>query len=210
MFGSQNENEFLSYSFRLISSPCDIFWFYSHHLYFVTNSVGCIFGELLIKDAILKGNGELDVSLPFYLRPNYVHGFSFLTSHSWICFALFSSQQIQQIFKLLGPPNETSWPTFSSLPSSGTFKWKSGGGEGSRSSTSSTSSSDLRRRFSVNSSFSSTGCQSYLDSTGFDLLEKLLTLDPTRRMNARDALNHDYFKGGGGVKMQVPDFFFSS
>ena len=27
------------------------------------NSVGCIFGELLIKDAILKGNGELDVSL---------------------------------------------------------------------------------------------------------------------------------------------------
>ena len=209
MFGSQNENEFLSYSFRLISSPCDIFWFYSHHLYFVTNSVGCIFGELLIKDAILKGNGELDVSLPFYLRPDY----SLSTNVSLLNLLrsiISASQQIQQIFKLLGPPNETSWPTFSSLPSSGTFKWKSGGGEGSRSSTSSTSSSDLRRRFSVNSSFSSTGCQSYLDSAGFDLLEKLLTLDPARRMNARDALNHDYFKGGGGVKMQVPDFFFSS
>ena len=25
-------------------------------------SIGCIFGELLVKDAILKGNGELDVS----------------------------------------------------------------------------------------------------------------------------------------------------
>lgn len=137
-------------------------------------SVGCIFGELLIKDAILKGNGELD--------------------------------QIQQIFKLLGPPTQTSWPTFLSLPSSGTFKWRTGG-EGSRSS-SSTPSSELRTRFSVNSSFSSMGCQSYLDSAGFDLLGKLLTMDPTRRMSAADALSHEYFTGGG-VKMQVPDFFFT-
>ena len=111
-------------------------------------------------------------------------------------------QQIQQIFKLVGPPTETSWPTFSSLPSSGTFKWRTG------SSTSTPSSSELRCRFSLNPSFSSTGCQSYLDSAGFDLLEKLLTLEPTRRMNAKDALSHAYFTGGG-VRMQVPDFFFA-
>jgi hypothetical protein len=33
------------------------------HFILDNKSVGCIFGELLIKDAILKGNGELDVSL---------------------------------------------------------------------------------------------------------------------------------------------------
>ena len=30
---------------------------------FFSRSVGCIFGELLIKDAIMKGTGELDVSI---------------------------------------------------------------------------------------------------------------------------------------------------
>ena len=122
-------------------------------------SIGCIFGELLIKDAILQGSGELD--------------------------------QIQKVFKLLGTPSEEDWPEFSSLPSAGTFKWKNKDGSG------------LGRRFLVNS-FSATG-QSYLDPNGFDLLSKLLTLNPSKRICANDALNHPYFKDG--VKMQVPDFF---
>jgi hypothetical protein len=36
----------------------------------------------------------------------------------------------------------------------------------------------------------------------------LLTMDPTRRMNAADALRHEYFTGGG-VKMQIPKIFFT-
>lgn len=122
-------------------------------------SMGCIFGELLIKDAIMKGNGELD--------------------------------QIQKIFKLLGTPTEADWPEFSALPNSGTFRWKN------------EDMSELGRRFSVNS-FSATG-QSYLDPNGFDLLRRLLALNPRKRISAEDALNHAYFKDG--VKMQVPQFF---
>ncbi|KAL7536434.1 hypothetical protein ACHAXR_009917 [Thalassiosira sp. AJA248-18] len=122
-------------------------------------SIGCIFGELLIKDAIIKGTGELD--------------------------------QIQKTFKLLGTPTDADWPEFSSLPSAGTFKWKNIDG------------SVLGRQFLVNS-FSATG-QSYLDPSGFDLLSKLLSLNPRKRISAEEALKHSYFTGG--VKKQVPQFF---
>jgi len=77
------------------------------------------------------------------------------------------------------------------LPTAGTFKWKNKDGSG------------LGQQFLVNS-FSATG-QSYLDPTGFDLLSKLLTLNPKERISAEDALQHSYFKDG--VKMQVPEFF---
>lgn len=105
------------------------------------------------------------------------------------------AQQIQKIFHLLGTPNEENWPEFSSLPNAGTFKWKGRDG------------SELGRRFSVNSplSASSGGRQSYLDGAGFDLLGRLLALNPRDRIGAEEALGHKYFKEG--VKMQVPDFF---
>jgi len=125
-------------------------------------SIGCIFGELLIKDAIMKGQGELD--------------------------------QIQKVFKLLGTPSDEEWPEFSSLPSAGTFKWKKKDG------------CELGKQFMVNS-FSASG-QSYLSPSGFDLLSKLLTLNPKKRISAVDALQHPYFLDEKGVKMQAPQFFF--
>jgi cell division cycle 2-like protein len=121
-------------------------------------SIGCIFGELLIKDAILKGTGELD--------------------------------QIQKIFKLLGTPTDDEyWEQLWSKQGS-TFRWKN-------------NDSDLARTFVVNS-FSATG-QSYLSPDGFDLLSRLLSLNPNKRISADDALKHSYFTSG--VTEHVPKFY---
>jgi cell division cycle 2-like protein len=99
--------------------------------------------------------------------------------------------QIQKIFALMGTPTNESWPEFSSLPSTGTFKWKN------------RDSGELSKKFQINS-FSSTG-QTYLDPNGFHLLSKLLSLNPKSRISAEEALKHAYFSDG--VKMQVPSFF---
>jgi cell division cycle 2-like protein len=120
-------------------------------------SCGCIFGELLLKDAILKGQGELD--------------------------------QIDLIFKLLGIPTDSSWPGYRNLPSSSMFRWKKVGEP------------TIRQTFPTNS-FS--GGQSFLDPTGYDLLTKLLTLNPRTRITASEALKHEYFRSG--VQMQSPLF----
>jgi len=121
-------------------------------------SVGCIFGELLQKEAILKGQGELD--------------------------------QIDLIFKLLGVPTDDSWPGYKNLPSS-MFRWRK------------TTEPTLRKTFPINS-FS--GGQSFLDSIGYDLLTKLLTLDPEKRIKADEALKHEYFCTG--VHLESPAFQF--
>lgn len=121
-------------------------------------SIGCIFGELLKKEAILQGQGELD--------------------------------QIDLIFKLIGAPNDTSWPEFKSLPNSNLLRWKS------------KAKPKLNETFPVNS-FS--GSQTYLDANGFDLLRGLLELNPNDRLSAEEALNHKYFKEG--VEKQTPRIF---
>ena len=123
-------------------------------------SIGCIFGELITKDAIMQGQGELD--------------------------------QIDKIFKLVGAPNENNWPGFDSLPSAGILRWKSLDDK-----------AELVRRFPVNSPV---GGQTFLDGNGFDLLSKLLTLDPSRRITADDAVEHKFFTQG--VARAAPRFYF--
>ena len=117
-------------------------------------------GELITKDAILQGQGELD--------------------------------QIDQIFQLVGIPTEENWPAFDKLPSSGIFRWKA-----------KKDGRELPQRFPVNSPV---GDQTFLDGNGFDLLEKLLTLDPSKRITAKDALQHEYFYSG--VERKTPNFVF--
>lgn len=102
--------------------------------------------------------------------------------------------QIDKIFKLLGTPTEETWPEFSSLPNSKTFRWKKEG-------------SQLHKKFQVNS-FSGCGQHTFLDGNGFDLLQSFLLLDPKKRISAKDALDHVYFKEG--VAMQTPRFNFTS
>lgn len=125
-------------------------------------SIGCIFGELLKKKAIMQGKGELD--------------------------------QIDLIFKLMGVPDDESWPEFKALPNSNLLRWRQ------------KEDPLLKSTFPINSLI---GGQTYLDANGFNLLKGLLDLNPKKRLSAEQALNHEYFKEG--VKMQAPHHrFFES
>ncbi|CED83063.1 pkinase-domain-containing protein [Phaffia rhodozyma] len=78
-------------------------------------------------------------------------------------------EQIGQILKLLGYPNEDTWPGWSTLPLAKTINF------------SGPSSSSLPSKFR------------HLTETGLDLLSQLLYYDPERRISAEEAMRHPYF-----------------
>ncbi|TPX68509.1 hypothetical protein SpCBS45565_g03076 [Spizellomyces sp. 'palustris'] len=100
-------------------------------------SVGCIFGELVNKEPLLPGRGEID--------------------------------QLKKMFKLLGTPNERTWPGMVELPGCKTFSFAN------------QPYNNLRSRFP------------YLTENGLNLMTKLLTYDPEQRITAEEALRHPYF-----------------
>lgn len=77
--------------------------------------------------------------------------------------------QLQVIFDLLGYPNEKIWPDYRDLP----IKIK----------TPIESFSNLPHKF-----------RKLCSDKGIDLLESMLTFDPKKRITAKEALNHPYFK----------------
>ncbi|MED6135577.1 hypothetical protein PIB30_047841 [Stylosanthes scabra] len=85
-------------------------------------------------------------------------------------------EQVDQIFRTLGTPDENIWPGISKLP-------------GSKAKFVKQPYNMLRKKFPV-ASF--TG-QPVLSESGFDLLSRLLTYDPEKRITAKDALLHDWF-----------------
>ncbi|KAG4304899.1 hypothetical protein PORY_001574 [Pneumocystis oryctolagi] len=103
-------------------------------------SIGCIFAELLTREPLIRGKGDID--------------------------------QLLKIFELVGVPTEETWPGFMDLPNSKSINFpKKKNIEGSC----------LRTKFP------------FLTNMGVDLLTKLLTLDPKKRISAQDALKHCYF-----------------
>ncbi|KAE8664609.1 Cyclin-dependent kinase G-2 [Hibiscus syriacus] len=95
--------------------------------------------------------------------------------------ALFSGKtefdQLDKIFRTLGTPNETIWPGFSKLPGVKVNFVKH-------------QYNLLRKKFPA-TSFTGTPV---LSDAGFDLLNKLLTYDPEKRITAGDAVNHEWFR----------------
>ncbi|XP_068642037.1 cell division control protein 2 homolog [Aristolochia californica] len=77
--------------------------------------------------------------------------------------------ELFKIFRVLGTPNEETWPGVSSLPDykSAFPKWPS---------------KDLATVVPD------------MEPTGIDLLSKMLCMEPSRRITARNALEHEYFK----------------
>ncbi|KAH7835814.1 hypothetical protein Vadar_030114 [Vaccinium darrowii] len=84
--------------------------------------------------------------------------------------------QLDKIFRTLGTPNETIWPGFSKLPGVKVNFVKH-------------QYNLLRRKFPATSFTGSP----VLSDAGFDLLNKLLTYDPEKRITAEDALKHEWF-----------------
>jgi serine/threonine-protein kinase BUR1 len=79
--------------------------------------------------------------------------------------------QCVRIFKLVGSPNDSNMPGWSALPGcEGQKEWEPKRG-------------DIDQRFGQ-----------HLKPEGLDLLKSLLCLDYKKRINAFDALQHDYFK----------------
>ncbi|XP_065874297.1 cyclin-dependent kinase G-2 [Euphorbia lathyris] len=85
--------------------------------------------------------------------------------------------QLDKIFRILGTPNETIWPGFSKLPGVKVNFVKH-------------QYNLLRKKFPATSFTGSP----VLSDAGFDLLNKLLTYDPEKRITAEAALNHEWFR----------------
>jgi len=81
------------------------------------------------------------------------------------------AQQMELIFKLCGTPNEHTWPGVSKLPE---YKKLSETGKG-------------RYLNKIDDIYG------HLNPQALDLLKKMLTPDPEKRISASDALDHDYF-----------------
>ncbi|XP_047341655.1 cell division control protein 2 homolog A isoform X1 [Impatiens glandulifera] len=82
--------------------------------------------------------------------------------------------ELFKIFRVMGTPNEDTWPGVTSLP-------------------------DFKSAFPKWPAKDLVTVVPNLNAPGIDLLYKMLRLDPTRRITARAALEHEYFKDIGFV-----------
>ncbi|KAM7267858.1 hypothetical protein ACFE04_010024 [Oxalis oulophora] len=82
--------------------------------------------------------------------------------------------ELFKIFRIMGTPNEDTWPGVTSMP-------------------------DYKSAFPKWPSKNLESLVPTLDPLGIDLLTKMLAMDPSKRITARSALEHDYFKDIGFV-----------
>ncbi|CBZ49634.1 hypothetical protein NCLIV_001240 [Neospora caninum Liverpool] len=92
---------------------------------------------------------------------------------------------LNKIFKLCGTPTETSWPEFNSLPHIKNKKFFTSPPQCQPS---------WREVFPPPSKHLAMGSSGVLTDLGLDLLQKLLELNPAKRITAAEALQHEYFQ----------------
>ncbi|KAE9603264.1 hypothetical protein Lal_00008195 [Lupinus albus] len=78
--------------------------------------------------------------------------------------------ELFKIFRIMGTPNEETWPGVTSLP-------------------------DFKSAFPKWSAKDLATLVPDIEPAGLDLLKSMLCLDPSKRITARNALDHEYFKG---------------
>lgn len=110
-------------------------------------SAGCIMAELLLKEPLFMGSGEIE--------------------------------QIIKIFKLLGTPSDEQWKGWKSLKHA---KLVPGSKKASK--------SKLRDKFPK---IAVDERDMFLSDVGLDLLNKMLTFDPSKRITATEAIEHPWF-----------------
>eukprot|EP00300_Choanocystis_sp_HF-7_P012021 c17711_g1_i2.p1 GENE.c17711_g1_i2~~c17711_g1_i2.p1 ORF type:complete len:263 (-),score=48.10 c17711_g1_i2:91-879(-) len=84
------------------------------------------------------------------------------------------TDQLEQIFLVCGSPTPTSWPGFLDLPQAKNIEIEADGKPRHQ--------NTLRQAH-----------QKIIDPIALNLLEQMLALDPSRRISAAQALDHDYF-----------------
>ncbi|CAN6464189.1 unnamed protein product [Victoria cruziana] len=89
------------------------------------------------------------------------------------------TDQLDKIFRILGTPNEKIWPGYAKLP-------------GAKCNFVRQPYNKLREKFPKFTATSFSG-KSTLSDAGFDLLNRLLTYDPEKRITADEALEHKWF-----------------
>lgn len=73
-------------------------------------SIGCIFGELILREPLLPGKGEIDQ----ISKVSFDHSHFDRDRKAELVFRF-------QIFKLLGRPTDEMWPGFRQLPNAKSF-----------------------------------------------------------------------------------------
>ena len=96
-----------------------------------------------------------------------------LTGEILFKYSSHEKEQLNKIFSICGTPNEETWPGVYELPNWNNFLQKAEYKE------------CLRDQFKNNE---------YVDDITFDLINKCLQLNPNKRITAKEALNHDFFK----------------
>ncbi|CAM9615602.1 unnamed protein product [Scytosiphon promiscuus] len=89
-------------------------------------------------------------------------------------------EQLEAIFKICGTPDATRWPAHEELPSFGSMMPKNKYPD--------------RLKQHLTESSRTAGTEKLLTSEATDLISRLLTLDPTRRTSAKQALETRYFR----------------